>query len=325
MTMKGLYVGIDLGGTKIAGALVDRDGSILRRIRLETRVEQGPQAVIDRLVESIDQLMDGVRSTVKGVGVASPGPLDSRSGVVFSPPNLPGWVNVPLRQALEDRLGIPVKLENDANAAAWGEYRFGAGQRKGTMIYLTVSTGVGSGLVLDGRLFRGENTFAGEIGHTIVDPEGPPCGCGRQGCLEALASGTAIAKLGQTADPSSSIHSLAAEDGGVVRAEHVFQAYRMGDAHAENIIRQTVRYLAIGLSNLIHIFNPGKIVVGGGVSRAGDVLFPLLQEQLDRYLMAPFRETCEVVPAALGEDAGVLGAAALWTDCGQQVVAGEPA
>ncbi|MDN4593051.1 ROK family protein [Polycladomyces subterraneus] len=312
--MKGLYVGIDLGGTKIAGALVDKDGSILRRIRLETRVEQGPQAVIDRLVETIVKLTDGVRSSVKGVGVAVPGPLDSRSGVVFSPPNLPGWVNVPLRQALEDRLGIPVKLENDANAAAWGEYWFGAGQRQGTMIYLTVSTGVGSGLVLDGQLYRGENTFAGEIGHTIVDPEGPPCGCGRQGCLESLVSGTAIAKFGQTTDPSSLIHSLTAEDGEVVRAEHVFEAYRMGDAHAEIIVRQTARYLAIGLSNVIHIFNPGKIVVGGGVSRAVDVLFPLLQEQLDSYLMAPFRGTCEVESAALGEDAGVLGAAALWTD-----------
>ncbi|MDN4593362.1 ROK family protein [Polycladomyces subterraneus] len=312
--MKSLYVGIDLGGTKIAGALVDRDGSLLRRIRLETRAEQGPQPVIDRLVEAVIQLTDGVRSSVKGVGVAAPGPLDSRSGVVFSPPNLPGWMDVPLRQVLEDRLGIPVKLENDANAAAWGEYWFGAGQRKGTMIYLTVSTGVGSGLVLDGRLFRGENTFAGEIGHTIVDPEGPPCGCGRKGCLESLASGTAIAKFGQNTDPSSLIHSLAMEDGGLVRAEHVFEAYRMGDAQAEIIIRQTVLYLAIGLSNLIHIFNPGKIVVGGGVSRAGDMLFPLLREQLESYLMAPFRGTCEVVPASLGEDAGVLGAAALWTD-----------
>lgn len=308
----GTYVGIDLGGTKIAGALVDETGAILRRDRLDTQARQGPEAVIGQLVEIVARLTEDACAPVEGIGVAAPGPLDSRSGVVFSPPNLAGWSNVPLQQILEDRLGIPVKLENDANAAAWGEYWFGAGGKKGTMVYLTISTGVGSGLVLDGRLYRGENTFAGELGHTIVDPQGPLCGCGRQGCLEALVSGTAIASFGQAADPSSMIRSLASSDGGSVRAEHVFAAYRKGDEQAVRIIHQTVRYLAIGLSNLIHLVNPGLIVLGGGVTRAGDVLFPLLRKQLTTYLMEPFRETCRVVPAALGEDAGLLGAAALW-------------
>ncbi len=188
----GRCIGVDVGGTKIAAARVEPDGSLSRRFRADTRADEGPDGVIERICQGIEQVMG--EEKVEGIGIACPGPLDARTGVVLSPPNLPGWDRIPLKDRLEERFGVPVRVENDANAAAWGEYLLGAGRGADPMVYITVSTGIGGGIVLDGRLYRGADTFAGEIGHTIVDPGGAPCSCGRRGCLEALASGTAIAR-----------------------------------------------------------------------------------------------------------------------------------
>jgi glucokinase len=180
------------------------------------------------------------------------------------------------------------------------------------MIYITVSTGIGGGVVLDGRLYRGADTYAGEIGHMIVDPEGAPCGCGRRGCLEAMASGTAIARAGAEAVRKGNHRIREMSAGSAPRAEHVFAACREGDEAASRIVNEMVRYLAIGIANIVHLFNPRTVVVGGGVARAGDVLFTPLRERVRTYLMPSFAETFDLRPAELGEDAGVIGAAALW-------------
>ncbi|MEW9032947.1 MAG: ROK family protein [Planifilum fimeticola] len=306
----GRCIGVDVGGTKIAAARVEPDGSLSRRFRTDTRAAEGPANVIERICQGIEQVMG--EESVEGIGIACPGPLNARTGVVLSPPNLPGWDRVPLKDRLEERFGVPVRVENDANAAAWGEYLMGAGRGSDPMIYITVSTGIGGGMVLDGRLYRGADTYAGEIGHTIVDPGGAPCGCGRRGCLEAMASGTAIARAGAEAVRKGNRRIRELSGGSAPRAEHVFAAYREGDEDASRIISETVRYLAIGISNIIHLFNPRTIVIGGGVARAGDVLFASLRERVRACLMPSFAETFELLPAKLGEDAGVIGAAALW-------------
>jgi glucokinase len=306
----GRCIGVDVGGTKIAAARVEPDGSVSRRFRTETRAAEGPDRVIERICQGIECVMG--EEAVDGIGIACPGPLDSRSGVVLSPPNLPGWERIPLKERLEDRFQVPVCMENDANAAAWGEYLLGAGRGADPMIYITVSTGIGGGVVLDGALYRGADTYAGEIGHMIVDPQGAPCGCGRRGCLEAMASGTALARAAAEALRNGDGRIREWSGGSLPRAEHVFAAFREGDEVASRIIDDGIRYLAIGLANVVHLLNPRVIVIGGGVAGAGEMFFTPLRERLSNSLMPSFADTFELRPAELGADAGVIGAAALW-------------
>lgn len=306
----GRCIGVDVGGTKIAAARVEPDGSVSRRFRTETRAAEGPDRVIERICQGIERVMG--EEAVDGIGIACPGPLDSRSGVVLSPPNLPGWERIPLKERLEDRFQVPVCMENDANAAAWGEYLLGAGRGADPMIYITVSTGIGGGVVLDGSLYRGADTYAGEIGHMIVDPQGAPCGCGRRGCLEAMASGTALARAAAEALRNGDGRIREWSGGSLPRAEHVFAAFREGDEVASRIIDDGIRYLAIGLANVVHLLNPRVIVIGGGVAGAGEMFFTPLRERLSNSLMPSFADTFELRPAELGADAGVIGAAALW-------------
>lgn len=305
-------VGVDLGGTKVATALITTDGDIIKRVRLDTMSEQGPETLINRIAQSVKDVQQGLN--ILGVGVASPGPLDSDNGVVLYTPNLAGWTNVPLRDKLHAALQSEVKLANDANAAAWGEYVFGAGRGTQNMIYITISTGIGSGLVLNGELFVGTNTFAGELGHTIINPDGVRCGCGNIGCWEACASGTAIGRYAQeaVADGPTKIADLAQEEGVPVSAKHVFEAVQLGDEVAQEIFDKVVHFIGIGLTNTIHAYNPERIVIGGGVSNAGDLLFDAIRKKTDELLMSPYRGTCDIVPAQLGNDVGVLGAAALF-------------
>lgn len=312
MEAKQTYVvGVDLGGTKIATGLLTTDGKIVERTRLDTLAETGPDAVISRIVQSVRDVQKG--HDVLAVGVGTPGLLDSEQGVVLHEPNLPGWTNVPLRDKLQKHLRVEVKVENDANAAAWGEYVLGAGQGTHNMVYITISTGIGSGLVLNGALFTGSTSFAGELGHTVIDPNGPPCGCGNVGCWEACASGTAIGRYAREAVASkqTKIAELAAAEGVPVSAKHMFEAAQLGDETAQNIFDKTVHYLGLGLANTIHSYNPERIVIGGGVSNAGDFLFDAMRKKTEALVMSPYRETFTIVPAQLGNDVGILGAAAL--------------
>lgn len=305
-------VGIDLGGTKIASALFDRDGALLKREQVETAGARNARELTECLIGLVRSVSDG--KPLRGVGLASPGAVDTREGIVRNGTNLPDWNNVPVKQWMEKELGVEVKVVNDANAAAWGEYSRGAGINANTMVYVTFSTGIGAGVVMEGKLLLGSHSFAAELGHLIIDPQGPVCGCGRKGCWEVFASGTAIrdAALQAVQTQKSSITEFAASEGEAVSSRHVFQAMASGDEAAHGVIEQAIDYMAIGLSNIIHSFNPDRIVIGGGVSKAGDLLFPALRAKTEEYLMQPYRDTFVIVPAELKDDVGLIGAAALF-------------
>jgi glucokinase len=310
-----LFVGIDLGGTKIITALTDGEGRIISRDHRETEASKGQDAVVARMIDAASKVVNNggvVPAQVSGVGVAAPGPIDARTGVVTAPPNLPGWRDVPLRQLIQDELGLPTALENDANAAALAEHRFGAGRGTKHMIYVTASTGIGGGFILNGELYDGATGAAGEIGHMTILPQGPYCGCGNRGCLEALASGRAIAREARervTCGIPTLIADLAEGDPERISAKLVAQAAAQGDTEAEEILDEAMTYLGVGMANLVNLFNPELIVIGGGLTKMGPRLFDPVRRIIDRRAFSAAAHAVRVVPAQLGDDAGVLGAA----------------
>ena len=312
-----LVVGIDLGGTKISTALVDGAGQIVAHDYRETHAKAGQGVVIGRMLDAARQVMAqaGVApARVAAVGIGAPGPLDIEAGIVLAPPNLPGWGRVPLRQRIEEGLGIRAFLENDANAAALGEHRFGAGQGTRDMIYVTVSTGIGGGLILGGELYHGASGMAGEVGHATIMPYGPRCGCGNRGCLEALASGTAVARQARERVASgvpTRIAELAGGDPERITAKLVAQAASQGDVEAQEILAEAMVYLGIGIANLVTLFNPQLIVIGGGLANVGEALFEPVRRAIERRALRAPARVVRVVPAALGDKVGVLGAAAV--------------
>ncbi len=317
MSADRLVIGVDLGGTKITTALVDPSGRLLACDYRETLAAEGPEAVIGRILEGIRTvlaLQHVPAEQIAALGVGSPGPLDIAAGLVLSPPNLPGWEQVPLRQRLRDALGITTFLENDANAAALGEYRFGAGRGCQHMIYVTASTGIGGGLILNGALFHGASDLAGEIGHMTILAGGQRCGCGNRGCLEALASGTAIARRARESvarGVPTRIAELARGQPERISARLVAQAAAAGDAEAQVILTEAMNYLGIGMANLANLFNPQRIIIGGGLTNLGEALFEPVHRALARHAFPGAARAVEVLPAALGENVGVLGAAAV--------------
>ncbi|MCG0238799.1 MAG: ROK family protein [Firmicutes bacterium] len=286
---------IDIGGTKILAGVVAESGEVLSRAQVATGAGEGPGPVIARIVAAARTALQQAGQPVERVGVGCPGPLSVREGLVLSPPNLPGWNRIPLPSILERELGLPVAFDNDANLAALGEYRFGAGHGARCLLYVTVSTGIGGGVVLEGRLWRGPGEMGGEIGHVVVRPGGPRCSCGRAGCLEAIASGPALARA--TGLPS---------------AREVVAAAREGDARALAVLREAGQALGQALAVGAGFLNPDRIVLGGSVALgAGDLLFGPLMATLEEALLPEARAGLQVLPAALGGDAGLLGAAAL--------------
>ncbi|MDQ0338670.1 glucokinase [Caldalkalibacillus uzonensis] len=285
-------IGVDLGGTLIRAGLFTEAGEMLDREERDTLAAEGPEAVISRIKEAVFHVCDrqGIdvrHDQIMGLGIGCPGPLNPYPGVVLSPPNLPGWEHIPLRDILSEAFNVPVYLNNDANAAVLGEYYYGSSKGTNNLIYMTISTGIGSGVLIDGRLLLGENGNAGEVGHMVVDVNGPVCGCGNKGCLEAIASGTGIvkrtkAKLTQT-EQASPLRDI---DG--FTARHVFEAAKAGDPLAMEIVEETRYYLGVGIANIINLYNPQKIVFGGGVSKAGDFL-------LKPPLKSPDRKHCQVL------------------------------
>ncbi len=310
-------IGIDLGGTKVSTALVDSTGKIIAHDYRETRAVEGLQAVVGRMLDGARMVMAQAgmeRSQVAAVGVGAPGPLDIEAGVVVAPPNLPGWDHVPLKQLIENGLGITAFLENDANAAALGEHRFGAGRGTEHMIYVTVSTGIGGGLILNGRLYHGASGMAGEIGHITVVPYGPLCGCGNRGCLEALASGTAIARQARervARGVPTLISDLAEGDPEHITAKLVAEAASQGDVEAQEIIAEAMNYLGIGMANLVNLFNPQLIVIGGGLTSIGESLLGPVRRAVNQRAFREQAQAVRVVRAGLGSNVGVLGAAAV--------------
>jgi glucokinase len=307
---------VDLGGTKIIAAVVLPDGKIISRNYRLTMADKGPEAVSDRILSAVDKAIAQAKlktSELIGIGVAAAGILDTNRGIVTTSPNLPNWRNVPLRDILADKLGVATYIVNDASAAALGEHRFGAGMGFNNMLYLTVSTGIGGGIIIDGELYSGADGCAGEVGHMTVEADGPRCHCGNFGCLEALASGWAVAKAAikriNNGEKSSIVELV---DGRLenITAETVAVAARRGDQLAADIVAEAAKYLGIGLANLVNIFNPELIVIGGGLSKMGDMLLsPAWKVLKERAFQLP-ADTVRVVRARLGSNAGIIGAAA---------------
>ena len=317
-----MYIGIDVGGTKILGVRADREGKIASQMRRPTRGSEGLEAVVDRIADMIKELTPA-RGKVAGIGVGIPAPTDPAKGMVYNPPNLPGWETVPLRDMLKERLDLdgdtPIVLVNDANAAGLAEYKFGAGSPKHAgreikhLVYLTVSTGIGGGVVVDGRLLVGASGMAAELGHMAIDVNGPRCYCGGVGHLEAMASGTALAREGYMVVAACRETSMAdAVDGNPakVTAEVVVQAAQEGDPAACELMEREGFLVGIGVVNCIHTFNPDLIVIGGGVSNAGDLLFNPVRATVEARVMPAYQGTYEIVPAALKGTSGALGAVA---------------
>ena len=307
---------VDLGGTKLLVGLVNREGRVLAKQRVPTP-QRGADAVAGTIRDLARLLRTGVGAsgaTIAGVGVAVAGPTDHARGVIYEPPNLAGWGReVAFGPLLARALGETVSIENDANAAALGEAWVGAGRDVRDLVYVTVSTGIGGGLILGGRLYRGANGTAGEVGHMIVDPDGPRCHCGNRGCLEVLASGPAIARRAREAVAGGAATSLAVLAGRPeeITAEAVAEAARGGDRLAAALYWEAGTRIGIVLGNLLALFNPKMIIVGGGVSKTGDLLFRPLREAIRSRVYPNPALGASVVPAQLGDDVGIIGAAAL--------------
>ena len=310
--MSDLYGAIDLGGTNVRAIVADLDGEIRGDQIQSSRASEG----LDAALEAIEGAMHlaGEEALVKvadlrAIGIASAGWLDAKEGIVVAAPQLPGWHNVPLCRILQERLGPPAHLENDANAAALGENVFGAGQGVQHMIYITVSTGVGGGIIIDGKLYGGARGSAGEIGHMVIDDGGPPCGCGNRGCLEALASGTAISRRGTEAEAAGESGALTAilQRDGRISAQAMSAAAAYGDSVSREIFAEAGRYLGIGLGNLINVFSPEAILIGGGVSRAGDLFMPHAEKSMQSIALSEPLKYAKLGFAQLGDMAGPLG------------------
>ncbi|MBL7209420.1 MAG: ROK family protein [Dehalococcoidia bacterium] len=313
---RGPVLAVDLGGTKIITATVLPGGKIVSRNYCLTLADEGPEAIVDRLLSAVDGATAKAKlrmSELSGIGVAAAGILDTEKGIITTSPNLPEWRDVPLRDILADRLGVAAYLINDASAAALGEHRFGAGRGVDNLVYLTVSTGIGGGIIIGGELYSGANGCAGEIGHMTIEANGPQCNCGNVGCLEALASGTAVAREAVRRLNQGEISSIAQLAEGrleSITAETVALAARQGDHLACDVVANAGNYLGIGLANLVNIFNPELIVIGGGLSQMGDMLLePARKVVKERAFQLPAR-TVRIVRARLGSNAGIAGAAA---------------
>jgi len=301
---------IDLGGTKIIAAIVSSQGQVMAREYYPTLAGEGPQSVIDRILFAIDHLLSLRNidlSQLDSISIASAGAIDLDQGLVTSSPNLPGWYDIPLRDIVNRKYRVNTLLINDASAAALGEYHFGAGKGVNNLIYLTVSTGIGGGIIINGELYLGPSGSAGEIGHMTIDINGPRCSCGNIGCLETLASGTAVAReairrIGQGEE--SSLTDIVEGKIENITAEKVSMAAQGGDSLASDVISEAATYLGVGMVNLVNIFNPEMIIVGGGVANMGDLLLePARQVVMERAFKLS-AQAVRIVPAQLGDDAG---------------------
>jgi glucokinase len=318
---KKYIIGVDLGGTNIVSAAMTEDGSEIHAVRsIPTKSEAGDEGVAGRMVALVEEVMaetqretGAARGDFIGVGVGAPGPLDREHGIVLIAPNL-GWNNFPLRQRMQDRLSLPTSLDNDANCATFGEWWQGAARGARNVVGLTIGTGIGGGLILNGALYHGTSDMAGEVGHTTIDMNGRYCKCGNYGCLEAYASGPAIATRAREVlvreGMKSAIRDMVEGRLAEITAQTVYEAAKGGDQLASEIVRDTGRYLGAGVANLLNIFNPDRVVIAGGVTAAGDALFVPLKAEVRRRAFTPAVNAAEIVAGELPGTAGVVGAVA---------------
>ncbi len=321
MTVFPAYIiGVDLGGTNIVVGAAPAAGGAMSGVHSEpTRAEEGSDAVTARIVRMVEQTIAATsaeagvdRSAFIGVGIGSPGPLDRETGVVLITPNL-GWTNFPLRDRVSAGVGLPAALDNDANCATLGEWWIGAARGAQHVIGLTIGTGIGGGIILNGQLYHGASGIAGEVGHISIEANGRRCNCGNYGCLEAYASGTAIATRAREAlggGETSLLASLVNGDLSRITAQTVYEASARDDSVARNVVRDTAQFLGVGIASLVNIFNPEVVVIAGGVTQAGDALFEPLRAEVRRRAFAPAVNVLRIVPGKLPGTAGVAGAIA---------------
>lgn len=306
---------IDLGGTKIITAIISNSGQVMAKDYQLTLADERPQLVIERIFLAIDHLLslrDMNSSQLAGISIAAAGAINFDKGLITSSPNLPGWHDVPLRDIIKEKYRVNTFLINDASAAALSEHQLGAGRGVSNLIYLTMSTGIGGGIIINDKLYSGQSGSAGEIGHMTLDVNGPRCNCGNIGCFEVLASGTAVAeeairRIGQ--GERSSLAEMVAGNIEDITAEKVGAAAQGGDSLALEVVSKAATYLGVGMVNLVNIFNPEMIVVGGGMSNMGDLLLNPARQVVKERAFQLSAQAVQIVMAQLGEDAGVLGAA----------------
>jgi glucokinase len=306
---------IDLGGTKIITAIISDKGEIIAREYCPTLADGGPPAVIERLFSGIDRLLKQSNvslSQLDAISLAAAGVIDVKNGVITESPNLAGWRNIPLRGIVEEKYKLPTFLINDADAAALGEHRFGAGRWLNNLVLFTLGTGIGGGIIINNKLYIGPTGSAAEIGHMTIDVNGPRCSCGNIGCLEMLASGTAVAsevisRISQ--GEKSSLTEVAKGKLGSITAEKVSLAAQDGDTLALEAIARAASYLGIGVVNVVNIFNPEIVIIGGGMANMGDLLLEPVRQFVKESAFQLLTEIVRIVPAQLGDDAGVFGAA----------------
>lgn len=328
--MQKLIVGIDVGGTKVAGGLVTLKGHLVKSLVVPTHAEKGFKSSYGQIVHLIERLIKLAKGkeNVAGVGVCAPGPLNPKAGVIINPPNLPGWRNIQLARLLASHFHLPARVENDANAAGLAEVLFGAAVGYRDVFYVTVSTGIGTGIIINKKIYHGKNGVGGEGGHVSIDFKSPyRCGCGTLGCIEALAAGPAMARRACVAlEQEHSLPSLLRElSGGDLRKitpVMIQEAAGRGDCLAKSIIDDTGFYLGVWLAGMISLFDPEAIVIGGGVSQIGKPLFDKIRQTIPNYTInRRFVETLPILPAKLKTNVGVYGAASIFLPAGEEAEA----
>ena len=313
--MDKVVIGVDLGGTNVKTAIVSCDKKVLAKDSRPTRAEEGPEAVMEAMEGAVQDLMreHGLRKEqIVAAGFGAPGPMNWQTGVVFSPPNLPGWKNVPLAEEMQKRIGVPCFVDNDANVACYGEFWLGAGQGTESIVVFTLGTGVGGGIVVFGQLLRGIDGTAAELGHLKIQRDGRPCGCGSRGCLESYASVSGMVRTaveGLNGGQASSLRGLCHDNCDELTGEMIFNEAQAGDAFARWVFEETATWLGLGIASMINLQNPEKVILCGGMIAAGDLLFNKVREVAKANSFEVPGNRCQILPAGLGSDSGVIGAA----------------
>jgi len=308
-------IGVDLGGTNIKAGVVSASGEVVATTECPTLAAEGPDAVVGRMAKLVADLKPKAGSDVAGVGVGSPGPLNQLTGMLYFTPNMPGWDNYPLGANLAKKTGMKIVVDNDANVAALGEYQFGAGKGTRTMILLTLGTGIGGGVIIEGKVLNGPDVTAGEVGHIVINPDGPKCGCGNHGCMEAYCGTAGILSRAWTLlekpNAVSMLRDWTGDDRLKLTPAMLTKAAEQGDGIAISVLRETGRLLGVGIASLTNLFAPDMVLLGGGISGAGEFIFRSVREEVEKRAMAPNNKRVKILPAKLGNTAGLVGAAAL--------------
>ncbi len=317
-TKKDLTIGVDLGGTNIVSVIVNSQGEIISYLKNPTFAGRGKEATIRRIIETIHKNIvqsNLAPSNIRGIGIGAPGPLDVEKGVVYFAPNLPGWEDIPLKKILEEEFNLKVVLENDANAAVWGERCWGAGKGINNLVGFTLGTGIGGGIIIEGKIYHGHNYGAAELGHMTVNKDGPLCNCGNYGCLEAYSSATGIKnrireriKKGLRS-PLLNLDKTESVD--TISLKSIFEVARQGDELTSEVVEEAITYLGIGVANMVNILNPEMVVLMGGITNEGDKLLIPLRKEVKKRVFPTNYKFLKITIGELGDKAGALGAATL--------------